>query len=238
MAWGKWKDWRAAMNRSPHSRHEAGGEELSLKLEAATDEDVEAGVARKGSSILKENNSSPNTAPVGKEFDKKESLAEQQSNGQGEEGEMGEEEEPLPPEDMQEAPRMHVMVAIVCTFAWIFFCAGLFRLWEVSSLPPFLLLLIIFWIPGLELLGLSLFHVHLLADRRAGRRECGEARFGILSLYPFFPFLLIFDGTLLHFRDHRPLAGLHVHQRHPKLPGGFVREIADEDSDGVPKVIE
>ncbi|KAL3073113.1 hypothetical protein niasHS_002848 [Heterodera schachtii] len=29
-----------------------------------------------------------------------------------------------------DAPRMHVMVAIVTTFAWIFLCAALFKLWE------------------------------------------------------------------------------------------------------------
>ncbi|CAK5091058.1 unnamed protein product [Meloidogyne enterolobii] len=32
-----------------------------------------------------------------------------------------------------DAPRMHVLVAIACTFSWIFLCAGLFQLWEEWS---------------------------------------------------------------------------------------------------------
>uniref|UniRef100_A0A914GQ01 Potassium channel domain-containing protein n=1 Tax=Globodera rostochiensis TaxID=31243 RepID=A0A914GQ01_GLORO len=33
-------------------------------------------------------------------------------------------------QQQNDAPRMHVMVAIVTTFAWIFLCAALFKLWE------------------------------------------------------------------------------------------------------------
>jgi hypothetical protein len=34
----------------------------------------------------------------------------------------------------EEAPRMHVLVAIGSTFAWVFFCAALFQFWEVGCL--------------------------------------------------------------------------------------------------------
>ncbi|KAF7636547.1 hypothetical protein Mgra_00003936 [Meloidogyne graminicola] len=36
-------------------------------------------------------------------------------------------------ETKTEAPRMHVLIAIACTFSWIFLCAGLFQFWEEWS---------------------------------------------------------------------------------------------------------
>ena len=42
-----------------------------------------------------------------------------------------EDEEEETSEETPEAPRMPVIVAVSCTFAWIFLCAALFRLWEV-----------------------------------------------------------------------------------------------------------
>jgi len=96
-------------------------EERSLKMEDA--EDGTSPESQKSSTVPKEN-----SAPKEQRIDMPADDAHSDTEDEQAESPAQDEYDELMPS--ASAPRMHVMVAITATFAWIFLCAGLFRLWE------------------------------------------------------------------------------------------------------------
>jgi len=78
---------------------------------------------------LKEENTLTESEELVKEVKEGSEIDEDEGGGASVDWEDEEEERQ---EEVTEAPRMPVIVAVTCTFAWIFLCAGLFRLWEVN----------------------------------------------------------------------------------------------------------
>nr|CAD2178140.1 unnamed protein product [Meloidogyne enterolobii] len=104
-------------------------DDLSLKMEVnESDNNCEENTGQKFSlPTLKEENTLTESEELVKEVKEGSEVDEDEGGGASVDWEDEEEERQ---EEVTEAPRMPVIVAVTCTFAWIFLCAGLFRLWE------------------------------------------------------------------------------------------------------------
>uniref|UniRef100_A0A915MRZ6 Potassium channel domain-containing protein n=1 Tax=Meloidogyne javanica TaxID=6303 RepID=A0A915MRZ6_MELJA len=104
-------------------------DDLSLKMEVhESDNNCEENTGQKFSlPTLKEENTLTESEELVKEVKEGSEIDEDEGGGASVDWEDEEEERQ---EEVTEAPRMPVIVAVTCTFAWIFLCAGLFRLWE------------------------------------------------------------------------------------------------------------
>ncbi|CAK5087012.1 unnamed protein product [Meloidogyne enterolobii] len=104
-------------------------DDLSLKMEVnESDNNCEDNTGQKFSlPTLKEENTLTESEEMVKEVKDGSEVDEDEGGGASVDWEDEEEERQ---EEVTEAPRMPVIVAVTCTFAWIFLCAGLFRLWE------------------------------------------------------------------------------------------------------------
>ncbi|KAL7071322.1 hypothetical protein ACQ4LE_009236 [Meloidogyne hapla] len=100
-------------------------DDLSLKMEVNESDNCED--TGQKLPTLKEENTLTESEELVKEIKEGSEIDAEEGGGASVDWEDEEEEAQ---EEIKEAPRMPVIVAVSCTFAWIFLCAGLFRLWE------------------------------------------------------------------------------------------------------------
>uniref|UniRef100_A0A915P8T5 Potassium channel domain-containing protein n=1 Tax=Meloidogyne floridensis TaxID=298350 RepID=A0A915P8T5_9BILA len=117
------------LNAAEGEEEKSTTDDLSLKMEVnESDNNCEENTGQKFSlPTLKEENTLTESEELVREVKEGSEIDEDEGGGASVDWEDEEEERQ---EEVTEAPRMPVIVAVTCTFAWIFLCAGLFRLWE------------------------------------------------------------------------------------------------------------